>query len=87
VIEPKKVRKTAAKPRVRKSYGARVHQGDEESHPSKFFKDYEKMATSWSNKAKIDNLGQYLEGAISDWLKILENELKEEVTMNEQGVQ
>jgi hypothetical protein len=53
--------------------------------PSRFLKDYEKMATSWSEKAKVDNLGQYLEGAASDWLEILENELKEELTYDDQG--
>jgi hypothetical protein len=113
VVEHKHVPKTPVKPRVRRSYGARVHQGDEESEedslttyarkkngainnpftssvlqqptfqqgpmtvsfiqqksinsfnglpeadPSTFLKDYEKMATAWSNKAKVDNLGQY----------------------------
>jgi hypothetical protein len=58
-----------------------------EADPSKFLKDYEKMATLWSNKAKVDNLGQYLEEAASDWLEILENEFKEEVTINEEGIQ
>jgi hypothetical protein len=48
-------------------------------------KEYEKMASFWSEKAKVDYLGQYLEGAATGWRAILENELKEELTYDDQG--
>lgn len=51
-----------------------------DGHPStdaaKFLREYEKVASGWPDNTKLDQFCQYLEGAASDWLEILEHELR-----------
>jgi len=53
------------------------------SDPSKFNKNYERLTSSRSEQTKVDTFCQYLEGAASDWLELLELDLKQEITVNE----
>ncbi len=48
---------------------------------------YERLNSLADDRTKVENLGQYLEGAAADWLSVLRNEKLESYTLDEDGVQ
>lgn len=54
-----------------------------------FLDKYERFAKScgWTDRQKVDALGQYVEGPAADWLSVLESDFRAEMTLDDEGVQ
>jgi len=55
--------------------------------PREFIEKYERLSVSWEDCTKVENFSQYLEGAAWEWLTVLKNDLKNEVIVNDEGIQ
>lgn len=54
---------------------------------SQFLKNYEQMTVNWSDQSRVDSFAHFLREDASDWLETIEQDMKQEVTFNEQGIQ
>jgi hypothetical protein len=55
--------------------------------PRLFLDKYEKMTVQLPDRMKVDGFGAYLTGAASDWVTVLESDLKQVFTLDDEGVQ
>jgi len=55
--------------------------------PRVFISKYERLSSSWSNRARVRDFAQYLEGPAADWFSVLEKDLKGVFALDDEGVQ
>ena len=61
-----------------------IERGDD---PRVFLDNYEKLTVQLPNRARVDGFGAYLRGSASYWATVLERDLKEVMSFNEDGLQ